>query len=158
MVLRSYRLFPSVPGPLSTRPPLLSAARMSDFLLLTNRISAILTCMGSKLDVWRGNLALMVLKTLERAGSLQGYGTARRTEGKSAGLLSVNYVGLHPALLKLAQGGFIASEWGVSDNNRKANYSQLTRSGQKQIEKPTQEWEQMRPILARFLIPAEGMA
>ncbi len=114
--------------------------------------------MSSKADVWQGTLALMVLKTLERAGSLHGYGIARQIRRTSADLLSVNYGTLYPALLKLEQEGFIASEWGVSDNNRKAKYYQLTRVGQKQIEKETQEWEQMTAILARFLNPAEGRA
>lgn len=114
--------------------------------------------MASKADVWQGTLALMVLKTLQRAGSLHGYGIARQIERTSAELLSVNYGTLYPALLKLEQEGFIVSEWGVSDNNRKAKYYRLTRLGQKQIQKETQAWEQMTAILARFLNPAEGGA
>ena len=109
--------------------------------------------MSSKTDVWQGTLALMVLKTLERTGSLHGYGIARQIEQTSADLLSVNYGTLYPALLKLEQEGYITSEWGVSDNNRKAKFYQLTRAGRKQIEKETQEWEQMTAILARFLNP-----
>jgi transcriptional regulator len=100
----------------------------------------------------------MVLKTLERAGSLHGYGIARKIEQTSADLLSVNYGTLYPALLKLEQEGYISSEWGVSDNNRKAKYYQLTRAGRKQLEKETQDWEQMAAILARFLNPKEGLA
>ena len=107
----------------------------------------------NKTDVWQGTLALMVLKTLERTGSLHGYGIARRIEETSADLLSVNYGTLYPALLKLQQEGYIASEWGFSDNNRKAKFYQLTRAGLKQIEKETHEWEQMAAILARFLNP-----
>lgn len=114
--------------------------------------------MSSKADVWQGTLALMVLKTLERAGSLHGYGIARQIEETSVKLLSVNYGTLYPALLKLEQEGYISSEWGVSDNNRKAKYYQLTRAGRRQIEKETQEWEQMTAILARFLNPKEGLA
>ena len=83
--------------------------------------------MSSKTDVWQGTLALMVLKTLERTGSLHGYGIARQIEQTSEDLLSVNYGTLYPALLKLEQEGAIASEWGVSDNNRKAKFYQLTR-------------------------------
>jgi PadR family transcriptional regulator PadR len=113
--------------------------------------------MSSKADVWQGTLALMVLKTLERTGPLHGYGIARRIEQTSAELLSINYGTLYPALLKLEQEGYIASEWGLSDNNRKAKYYQLTRAGRKQLAKETQEWEQMSAILARFLAPsAEG--
>ena len=111
--------------------------------------------MGDKADVWQGTLALMVLKTLEQTGSLHGYGIARQIERTSADLLSVNYGTLYPALLKLEQEGYITSEWGVSDNNRKAKYYQLTRAGRKQLEKETQDWEQMTAILARFLSPGK---
>ncbi len=109
--------------------------------------------MGSKTDVWQGTLALMILKTLERTGSLHGYGVARQIEQTSADVLSVNYGTLYPALLKLEQEGYIASEWGLSDNNRKAKFYQLTKAGRKQITKETQEWEQTTAILARFLHP-----
>src|SRR5688572_1617311 len=109
--------------------------------------------MGSKTDVWQGTLALMVLKTLERAGSLHGYGIARQIEETSAKLLSVNYGTLYPALLKLEQEGYISSEWGVSDNNRKAKYYQLTRTGRKQLQKETCSWEETIAIMARFLSP-----
>jgi PadR family transcriptional regulator, regulatory protein PadR len=127
-------------------------------VLLSNMRGVLSRLMSSKADVWQGTLALMVLKTLERAGSLHGYGIARQIEETSAKLLSVNYGTLYPALLKLEQEGFISSEWGVSDNNRKAKYYQLTRAGRKQIEKETHEWEQMTAILARFLNPKEGLA
>src|SRR4029434_5101082 len=100
-------------------------------------------------------LALMILKTLERAGSLHGYGIARQIEETSAKLLSVNYGTLYPALLKLEQEGYISSEWGVSDNNRKAKYYQLTRAGRKQLEKEARQWEQTTAIMARFLTPDE---
>jgi PadR family transcriptional regulator PadR len=111
--------------------------------------------MGDKADVWQGTLALMVLKTLETMGPLHGYGIARRIEQTSGDLLSLNYGTLYPALLKLEQEGYIASEWGVSDNNRKAKYYRLTRAGRKQLEKEAQDWEQATAILARFLSPGE---
>jgi len=114
--------------------------------------------MSSKADVWQGTLALMVLKTLERAGSLHGYGIARQIEETSAKPLSVNYGTLYPALLQLELEGYISSEWGVSDNNRKAKYYQLTRAGRKPIEKETHEWQQMTATLARFLNPKDGLA
>ena len=114
--------------------------------------------MNSKPDVWQGTLALMVLKTLEQTGSLHGYGIARQIEQTSANLLTVNYGTLYPALLKLEQEGYIASHWGVSDNNRKAKFYELARAGRKQIEKETQDWERMTAILARFLSPKEGLA
>ena len=106
---------------------------------------------GDKSDVWQGTLALMVLKTLEALGPLHGYGVARRIEQTSGNKLLVNYGTLYPALLKLEQEGYITSEWGVSDNNRKAKFYKLTRAGRKQIEKEEREWEKTTAILARFL-------
>lgn len=111
--------------------------------------------MGDKADVWQGTLALMVLKTLETLGPLHGYGIARRIEQTSGNVLTLNYGTLYPALLKLEQEGFIASEWGVSENNRQAKFYRLTRVGRKQIEKEARNWEQATAILARFLSPAE---
>src|SRR5689334_5328705 len=111
--------------------------------------------MREKADVQQGTLALMVLKTLETLGPLHGYGIARRIEQTSGDLLSVNYGTLYPALLKLEQEGYIASEWGVSDNNRKAKFYKLTRAGRKQLEKEARDWEQATAILARFLAPKE---
>jgi PadR family transcriptional regulator PadR len=109
--------------------------------------------MTDKKDVWQGTLALMVLKTLQSMGPLHGYGIARRIEQTSGDLLSVNYGTLYPALLKLEQEGYISSEWGVSDNNRKAKYYKLTRAGRKQLESEARDWEQTTEILARFLSP-----
>jgi PadR family transcriptional regulator PadR len=111
--------------------------------------------MGDKTDVWQGTLALMVLKTLETLGAQHGYGLARRIEQTSGDLLSVNYGTLYPALLKLEQEGYIVSEWGVSDNNRKAKFYKLTRAGRKQLEREAREWEQTTAILARFLSSKE---
>jgi PadR family transcriptional regulator PadR len=109
--------------------------------------------MPDKADVWQGTLALMVLKTLQALGPLHGYGIARRIEQTSGNLLSLNYGTLYPALLKLEQEGSIASEWGVSENNRKAKFYKLTRAGRKQLDKETRNWEQATAILARFLAP-----
>jgi transcriptional regulator len=108
---------------------------------------------GDKADVWQGTLALMVLKTLESLGPLHGYGIARRIEQTSGNLLSVNYGTLYPSLLKLEQEGYIASEWGMSDNNRKAKFYKLTRAGRKQLERETREWERTTAILERFPSP-----
>jgi PadR family transcriptional regulator PadR len=112
--------------------------------------------MGEKADVWQGTLALMVLKTLDTLGPLHGYGIARRIEQTSGDLLAVNYGTLYPALLKLEQEGYIRSEWGVSDNNRKAKYYKLTRAGRKQLDREERDWEQTTAILARFLVRGEG--
>jgi transcriptional regulator len=111
--------------------------------------------MGDKKDVWQGTLALMALKTLDMLGPLHGYGIARRIEQTSGDLLAVNYGTLYPALLKLEQEGYIRSEWGVSDNNRKAKFYKLTRAGKKQLEREARDWEQTTSILARFLAPGE---
>jgi PadR family transcriptional regulator, regulatory protein PadR len=114
--------------------------------------------MGEKADVWQGTLALMVLKTLESMGSLHGYGIARRIEQTSGDVLSLNYGTLYPALLKMEQEGSIVSEWGVSENNRKAKFYKLTRVGRKQLERETSNWEQTTAILARFLERTEDPA
>jgi PadR family transcriptional regulator len=111
--------------------------------------------MVEKADVWQGTLALMILKTLETLGPLHGYGIARRIEQTSGDLLSLNYGTLYPALLKLEQEGCIESEWGVSDNNRKAKYYKLTRAGRKQLEHETRDWQQAQAILAKFLSATE---
>lgn len=110
---------------------------------------------SGKTDVWQGTLALMVLKTLEAMGAMHGYGIARRIEQISGDRLAVNYGTLYPALLKLEQEGYVESEWGVSDNNRKAKFYKLTRTGRKQVARETREWEETTNILARFLSPEE---
>jgi PadR family transcriptional regulator PadR len=111
--------------------------------------------MSDKADVWQGTLALMALKTLEAMGPLHGYGIARRIEQTSGNRLSVNYGTIYPALLKLEQEGYVASAWGMSDNNRKAKYYRLTRAGRKRLAQEARDWEQATAILARFLSPAE---
>ena len=107
-------------------------------------------------DVWQGTLALMILKSLDTMGAMHGYGIARRIEQVSGDTLSVNYGTIYPALLKLEQEGFIASDWGLSENNRRAKYYRLTRAGRKQVEKEARDWERTTAILARFLAPDEG--
>ena len=111
--------------------------------------------MGDKTDVWRGTLALMILKTLSTLGPLHGYGIARRIEQTSGDLLSVNYGTIYPALLKLEQEGYIASAWGTSENNRRAKYYRLTRAGRRQLEREERGWRQTTSILARFVSAKE---
>jgi transcriptional regulator len=103
-----------------------------------------------KIEVQQGTLALMVLRTLETMGPLHGYGIARRIEQTSGDLLSINYGTLYPALLKLEQEGYVASEWGQSENNRRAKFYRLTRAGRTQVEKETRDWQQTAAVLARF--------
>jgi transcriptional regulator len=107
-----------------------------------------------KSEILQGTLDLMVLKTLEAMGPLHGYGIARRIEQTSGQLLSLNYGTLYPALLKLEQEGSIASEWGVSENNRRAKFYRLTRAGRRQLVREARDWEQATAILARFLAPS----
>ena len=111
--------------------------------------------MADKTEIWLGTLSLMVLRTLATMGPQHGYGLARRIEQISEDQLSLNYGTLYPALLKLEQEGAIASEWGVSDNNRKAKFYSLTRTGRKQLERQTCDWQQTTAIVARFLSPSE---
>lgn len=111
--------------------------------------------MSNKTEIWQGTLALMILKTLDTLGPLHGYGIARRIEQTSGDRLSLNYGTLYPALLKLEQEGSIASEWGVSDNNRKAKFYKLTRAGRKQLAEEAAEWNQTTAIVARFFAPIE---
>src|ERR671910_109830 len=106
--------------------------------------------MKDKLDVRQGTLALMVLKTLDVLGALHGYGIARRIEQISGDLLAVNQGTLYPVLLKLEQEGAIASELGISDNNRKARFYRLTRAGRKQLQAETRDWEQTTALIDRF--------
>lgn len=103
-----------------------------------------------KTDVLQGTLALMALKTLDLLGPLHGYGIARRIEQISGDLLAVNQGTLYPVLLKLEQEGSIASDWGISENNRKARFYRLTRAGRKRLEAETRGWEQTAAIIARF--------
>ena len=114
--------------------------------------------MKDKPDVLQGTLALMVLKTLEVLGSQHGYGIARRIEQISGDLLAVNQGTLYPLLLKLENEGSIASEWGASENNRRARFYRLTATGRKQLQKETRDWNQTAAIIARFFeVKAEDL-
>ena len=105
-----------------------------------------------KKDVLQGTLALMVLKTLDVLGPLHGYAIARRIEQISGDLLRVNQGTLYPVLLKLEQEGCVASEWGASENNRKARFYRLTRDGRKQLQTESRGWEQTAAIIGRFCV------
>jgi PadR family transcriptional regulator, regulatory protein PadR len=110
---------------------------------------------GEKTDVWQGTLALMVLRTLETMGPQHGYGLARRIEQTSGEKIALNYGTLYPALLRLEQEGYVRSRWGMSENNRKAKFYELTKAGTKRVRKAAEEWEKTTQIIARFLDPAE---
>jgi PadR family transcriptional regulator PadR len=103
-----------------------------------------------KTDVLQGTLALMVLKTLDVLGPLHGYGIARRIEQISGDLLTLNQGTLYPLLLKLEQEGSIASQWGASENNRKARFYDLTRARRKHLQCETRDWERTAAVIGRF--------
>jgi transcriptional regulator len=107
-----------------------------------------------KSEVLQGTLDLMVLKTLESMGPLHGYGIARRIEQVSGDGLSLNQGTIYPALLRLEQRGWINSQWGTSETNRRAKFYSLTRIGHKQIEMETENWERTAATMARFLAPS----
>jgi len=109
---------------------------------------------NDKADVLQGTLDLMVLKTLESMDTLHGYGIARRIEQVSDNGLSLNQGTIYPALLRLEQRGWIRAEWGLSESNRRARFYSLTRTGRKQIEKETENWERIAATMARFLAPS----
>ena len=115
--------------------------------------------MGEKNDVWQGTLALMVLKTLDVLGPQHGWGIARRIEQISGELLDVNQGTLYPLLLKLENEGSIASQWGASENNRRARFYRLTPAGRRQLQAETRDWEQTAAIIARFFqVKTEDLA
>ena len=105
-------------------------------------------------DVWQGTLALMVLKTLETIGPLHGYAIARRIEQVSGSQVSVKYGTLYPALLKLEQEGYVAADWRMSDNSRRAKFYSITRAGRKQLRKEARQWARTTDVVARFLSPS----
>jgi len=111
--------------------------------------------MDKKRDVWQGTLALMILRTLDTRGAEHGYGIARRIEQVSGDRLMLNYGTVYPALLKLEQEGSISSEWGVSDNGRKAKFYKLTRAGRAHLKREARQWEETTDIIARFFAPEE---
>ena len=106
--------------------------------------------MKQKADVWQGTLALMVLKTLDAMGPLHGYGLARRIEQTSQDLLAINQGTLYPVLLRLEQEGSVKAEWGNSDNNRKAKFYEITKSGRRELAAGMKQWEQAIAIVGRF--------
>ena len=113
----------------------------------------------AKRDVHQGTLALMVLRTLEVLGPLHGFGIARRIEQISGDVLFVNQGTLYPLLLRLEQEGAIASEWGTSDNNRRARFYRLTAVGRRHLRTEAQEWAQTTALMDRFItVKAEDLS
>jgi transcriptional regulator len=102
-------------------------------------------------EVLQGTLDLIVLKTLDAMGPQHGYGIAVRIQQVSEDLLKLNQGTLYPALLRLEQRGWISSKWGVSENNRKAKFYTLTRTGRRQLATETESWERMAAVIQRLL-------
>jgi transcriptional regulator len=109
----------------------------------------------AKTDILQGTLDLMVLRTLETMGPQHGFGLAKRIRQISEGILDLNQGTLYPALLRLEQRGWVRSEWGASESNRRAKFYELTRAGRRQIEHESKDWERTVALMARFLRPAE---
>ncbi|MGD0840458.1 MAG: PadR family transcriptional regulator [Candidatus Acidiferrales bacterium] len=106
---------------------------------------------NARTEILQGTLDLLVLKTLDALGPLHGFGIARRIEQVSGAALQLNQGTLYPALVRLAQRGWISSSWGVSANNRRARFYSLTKTGRKQLAVETQSWERMASVIARLL-------
>lgn len=110
---------------------------------------------ASKAEVLQGTLDLLVLKTLDTLGPLHGFGIARRIQQVSEDMLRLNQGTLYPALVRLEQRGWIRSKWGVSENNRRARFYSLTKSGKKQLAVEAESWERMSALITRLLRGAE---
>ena len=105
----------------------------------------------SKSDILQGTLDLMVLQTLDAMGPLHGYGIARRIEQISEDVLQLNQGTIYASLLRLQQRRWISASWGTSDNNRKAKFYAITRSGRKQLATQAQNWERISAVMVRML-------
>ena len=107
--------------------------------------------MAPDADIPYGTLDLMVLKTLDAMGPLHGYGIARRIEQVAQGSLALNQGTIYPALLRLEQKGWIKSEWGISENNRRARFYSITRTGRKQLQTEAESWARTVSMVNRLL-------
>lgn len=112
----------------------------------------------SKSDILQGTLDLMVLKTLDAMGPMHGFGVARRIEQVSEDALSINQGTIYLCLVRLEQEGWIEAEWGVSDNNRRAKFYAISKSGKKQLAEETRNWERVSGVIGRVLQLSKGKA
>jgi PadR family transcriptional regulator PadR len=106
---------------------------------------------GKKSEVLQGTLDLMILKTLQAMGPLHGFGLARRIEQVSDSVLTLNEGTVYTSLLRLQQQGWITSDWGTSENNRKAKFYSITKSGRRQLERETEDWQRISSVIGRIL-------
>jgi PadR family transcriptional regulator PadR len=165
--IHNYAVFnKQSPGSFLTTLLDLTSKDGAKFLLLSKRKHVIIPVgnlkvglpMKEKPDVLQRTLALMVLKTLDSLGPQHGYGITRRIEQISGDFLAVNQGTLYPLLLKLENEGSIASQWGASENNRRARFYRLTATGRKQLQAETRDWKQTAAIIARFFeVKAEDL-
>jgi PadR family transcriptional regulator, regulatory protein PadR len=125
--------------------------RVANLRPIANRPADMKTERPNKADLLQGTLVLLVLRTLEALGPLHGYGIARRIEQISGDLLQLNQGTLYPALLRMEQEGWISSEWGASEKNRKAKFYSITAAGRKQLAQETTDWQRMSSTINRFL-------
>ncbi len=112
--------------------------------------------MPPKLDLLQGTLDMLVLQTLASLGPLHGYGIARRIEQQSGDEVLLNEGTIYAALVRLQQRGWISAKWGASDNNRRAKYYSLTRSGRKRLTEETSYWQRLSAVIGRVLSPEGG--
>jgi PadR family transcriptional regulator PadR len=110
---------------------------------------------GDKSEILQGTLDLMVLKTLDAMGPLHGYGIARRIEQISREALQINQGTIYASLVRLMHKGWITGAWGTSENNRKAKFYSITKSGRKQLGSETEQWERISSVIGRVLRVAE---
>ena len=108
------------------------------------------------MDLLQGTLDVMVLQTLAAMGSLHGYGIARRIEQISGNEILLNQGTIYASLVRLQQRGWIAAEWGISDNNRRAKYYSITKNGRKQLAKDTAYWQRLAGVMGRMLTLRQG--
>jgi PadR family transcriptional regulator PadR len=107
--------------------------------------------MGDKSDILQGTLDLMVLKTLDAMGPMHGFGIARRIEQISEDAMQINQGTIYLCLIRLVQQGWLDSEWGVSDNNRRAKFYAISKAGKRQLAEETRNWERVAGVMGRVL-------
>jgi PadR family transcriptional regulator len=110
----------------------------------------------ARVDLLQGTLDLLVLRTLDTLGPLHGYGIARRIEQASGHAVLLNQGTIYASLVRLQQRGWISAEWGTSDNNRRAKFYALTKSGRRQLEREADEWRKVTAVVGRVLADPQG--
>jgi PadR family transcriptional regulator PadR len=132
---------------------------LQDHLAFVSSVHVAIAHMGGRmspqLEMLKGTLDLMVLQTLQAMGALHGYGIARRIEQVSRDAILLNQGTIYASLVRLQQRGLIKSEWGISENNRKAKFYSITARGSKRLAETAENWEQLSAVIARFFAAAK---